>query len=83
MSIVSSNSPEVYLEISLKSRLVLTVRKFPFTTHIAVDANEEVKYDKLKWTPIVEPLIKTCSFPDGVKRFILMFPKGADYIIIP
>jgi hypothetical protein len=43
MSIVSSNSSDVYLEVSPKSRLVLTVRKFPFTTHISINADKEVE----------------------------------------
>ena len=48
-----SNSPDVYLEISLKSRLGLTVRKFPFTTHVAVDANEEVENYQLVGASVV------------------------------
>jgi hypothetical protein len=67
MSIVSSNSPDVYLKVSFKSRLGLTVRKFPLTTHISINANKEVKHYKLERTPVVEPFIKTCCFPDRIE----------------
>ncbi len=43
------------------------VGEFPLTSHIGIDADEEVEYNKLERTTVVEPLIQGSSFPDGVK----------------
>ena len=43
------------------------VRKFPLTTHVSIDADEEVEDYQLERTTIVEPLIERSSFPDGIE----------------
>jgi len=43
------------------------VGKFPLTTHVAEDADEEVEDYQLIGTTIVEPLIERSSFPNGIE----------------
>merc|ERR1712022_35542 len=43
------------------------VGKFPLTTHIGVDADQEVEDDELERTAVVQPLIERSSFPDGIE----------------
>merc|ERR1711943_161800 len=43
------------------------VGKFPLTTHVGVDADEEVENNQLERTAVVQPLIEGSSFPDGVE----------------
>ncbi|PPT08114.1 hypothetical protein CKA32_006336 [Geitlerinema sp. FC II] len=43
------------------------VAQFPFTTHVAENANEEVKDDELVRTAVVQPFVEAGSFPDRVK----------------
>ncbi len=43
------------------------VRKFPLTTHVSIDANQEVEDNELERTTVIEPFIQTCCFPDGVE----------------
>ena len=43
------------------------VAKFPLTSHVAEDADEEVEDHQLVRATIVKPLIKRCSFPNGVE----------------
>ena len=43
------------------------VRKFPLTSHVGVDADEEVEHYQLERSTVVKPLIKRGSFPDGVE----------------
>ena len=44
-----------------------TVRQFPLTTHVGIDADQEVEDNELERTTVVEPFIKRGSFPNGVK----------------
>jgi hypothetical protein len=44
-----------------------TVRQFPLTTHVGIDANQEVEDNELERTTVVEPLIERGCFPDGVE----------------
>jgi len=43
------------------------IGQFPLTTHISIDANEEVEYDKLEWPSIIKPFIERSSFPNWVE----------------
>merc|ERR1712159_953521 len=43
------------------------VGKFPLTTHVGVDADEEVEDHQLERTAVVQPLIEGSGFPDGVE----------------
>merc|ERR1712100_480945 len=43
------------------------VGEFPLTTHVGVDANEEVENNQLEGAAVVQPLIEGSSFPDGVE----------------
>ena len=43
------------------------VRKFPFTAHVAENADEEVEDYKLVRTTVVEPFVKRSGFPDGIE----------------
>jgi len=44
-----------------------TVREFPLTTHVSIDANQEVEDNQLERTTVVKPFIQRCSFPNGVE----------------
>jgi len=44
-----------------------TVGKFPLTTHVAEDTDQEVKDNELVRTTVVEPFIKTCCFPNWIE----------------
>merc|ERR1712230_172073 len=43
------------------------VGEFPLTTHVGVDADEEVENNQLEGAAVVQPLIEGSSFPDGVE----------------
>ena len=43
------------------------VGKFPLTTHVGVDADQEVEDDELERTAVVQPLIERSGFPDGIE----------------
>merc|ERR1711943_164722 len=43
------------------------VGKFPLTTHVGVDADEEVENNQLEGAAVVQPHIEGSSFPDGVE----------------
>merc|ERR1712100_879994 len=43
------------------------VGEFPLTTHVGVDADQEVEDDELKRTAVVQPLIERSGFPDGIE----------------
>ncbi len=43
------------------------VRQFPLTTHVSIDANQEVEDNELERTTVVEPFIQTGCFPDGIE----------------
>jgi len=55
---VSNANPRAHTE---------SVRKFPLTTHIAEDTDEEVEYNELVRTTVIQPLIQRGSFPDGIE----------------
>jgi len=57
-STVSNTDPRSHAE---------TVGEFPLTTHVAVDADEEVEDYELERTTVVKPFIEGSSFPDGVE----------------
>ena len=44
-----------------------TIGKFPLTTHVGVDADEEVEDYELERTTVIEPLVERCGFPDGIE----------------
>ena len=44
-----------------------TVRKFPLTSHVCIDADQEVEDYQLERTAVIEPFIKRCCFPDGIE----------------
>ena len=43
------------------------VGEFPLTTHVGVDADQEVEDNQLERTAVVQPLIERSSFPDGIE----------------
>merc|ERR1712185_185985 len=43
------------------------VGEFPLTTHVGVDADQEVEDDELERTAVVQPLIERSGFPDGIE----------------
>merc|ERR1712054_524097 len=43
------------------------VGEFPLTTHVGVNADEEVENNQLEGAAVVQPLIEGSSFPDGVE----------------
>ena len=43
------------------------VGEFPLTTHVGVDADEEVENNQLERTTVIKPLIQRSCFPDGVE----------------
>ncbi len=43
------------------------VAQFPFPSHVAEDANQEVQHNQLVGTAVVQPLIEGSGFPDGVQ----------------
>ena len=55
---ISNTDPRTHTE---------TVREFPLTTHVSIDADQEVEDYKLERTTVVQPFIKGSSFPDGVE----------------
>merc|ERR1712054_63216 len=43
------------------------VGEFPLTTHVGIDADEEMENNQLEGAAVVQPLIEGSSFPDGVE----------------
>ena len=43
------------------------VGQFPLTTHVGIDADEEVEDYELERTTIIQPLIEGCCFPNGIE----------------
>jgi len=43
------------------------VGEFPLTTHVGVDADQEVEHHQLVRTAVVQPLVEAGGFPDGVE----------------
>ena len=43
------------------------VGEFPLTTHVGVDADEEVEDHQLEGTAVVQPLVEAGGFPDGIE----------------
>jgi hypothetical protein len=43
------------------------VGEFPLTTHVGVDADQEVENNQLERTAVVQPLVEAGSFPDGIE----------------
>jgi hypothetical protein len=44
-----------------------TIGKFPLTTHIGIDADQEVEDYELERTTVIQPLVERCGFPDGIE----------------
>ena len=43
------------------------VGQFPLTTHVGIDADEEVEDYELERTTIIQPLIEGCCFPNRIE----------------
>ncbi len=43
------------------------IAQFPLTTHVGIDADQEVEHHQLERTTVVQPLVEAGGFPDGVE----------------